>query len=125
MNIFCLRKYLRLNPVGKTGKKGTYSLRLTVDTDPTKTPIRKEFGLGTSDEEEALMRAALIIRVVYELGGKFSSRIKLDDIKIDDVLEKLNTVKTRKASVKLDSLPLFTVQVLPPKTEVENTDKQG
>ena len=119
MNILKLRKYLRLNPVGKTGKKGTYNLRITVDSDPTLTPVRKEFGLCTSDEEEALMRAALIIRAVYELGGKFSSRIKLDDLKMDELIESLSSSKSHKVAVKTDSLPLFKLQVLPPPDDLE------
>jgi hypothetical protein len=111
MNIFKLRKYLRLNPTGKTGKKGTYSLRLTIGTDPALTPIRKEFGLGTSDEEEALMRAALIVRVVYELGCKFSNRIKLDDVKLGELLDSLQPPQ-KKSSARTSELPLF--EFLPP-----------
>ena len=107
MNIFKLRKYLRLNPTGKTGKKGTYSLRLTIGTDPALTPTRKEFGLGTSDEEEALIRAALIIRVVYELGGKFSSRTKVDGVKLNELLETMHREKSRHTdgSYLFDFLP--------------------
>ncbi len=72
------RRFLRRNGRRKNGEPGSLSLRVLVVTDPKMKPRRVEIGLGTSDEAEALARARVMLRAVYALGGKFSSRLLVE-----------------------------------------------
>ena len=114
MNIFSLRKYLRLNRCGNSFKKGTYSLRMLCSGDSQHKSRRIELGLATSNEEEAIIRAALIIRAIYGMGGVFSKRIKVNDLNIAEYMEEFaeKDFTPRKKRNKIQEMPLF--EFLPP-----------
>lgn len=78
MKVRDFRRFLRRNGRRKNGEPGSLSLRVLVVTDPQMKPRRVEIGLGTSDEAEALARARVMLRAVYALGGKFSSRLLVE-----------------------------------------------
>lgn len=55
-----LEKFLRQGADTKTGKKGSWCVRLWVGDNVLKSR-RVELGLGTRDKEEALRRARLVV----------------------------------------------------------------
>lgn len=125
-----LKHYLRRNPAGKKGGAGSLSLRFLLSLDPRMKPRRLEVGLGTSDEEEAIKRARVLLRGFYLLGGQFTGRLvvlgrkghvrPLADALVETAPKKAAQERhkngTRAAQDGGDEwgdMPLFTVHVYP------------
>lgn len=105
-----LRKYLRQNkPTKKTGQPGSFYLRMLYCPNPVLKSIRKDIGLGTNEEAEAILRARLLLRACCVLGARFTSKIKI-----------VPKPRIKKEEVKLPSLwDWYASQFLPPPSEVE------
>lgn len=109
-----LRKYLRQNkPTKKTGQPGSFYLRMLYCPNPVLKSIRKDIGLGTNEEAEAILRARLLLRACCVLGARFTSKIKI-----------VPKPRIKKEEVKLPSLwDWYASQFLPPASEVEKGAK--
>lgn len=59
---------LRKNRPSRSGKPGSFKLRLTLLVDPKRKGQLVELGLGTNDEREAEQRAACIIAALEAAG---------------------------------------------------------
>lgn len=125
MRIEDLKRYLRQNKPRKDGRPGTFTLRLSVNVRKRMKPIRIEIGLGTSEEQDALERAAVFLKGVYAIGGSFSSRVTLGGKKHSITLAEALPTKARIRKDSYDDLPLFRfgLQILPPQKRVENKEK--
>lgn len=108
-----LRKYLRQNKPTRSGIPGSFYLRMLYCPNPVLKSIRKDIGLGTNDEAEALRRARLLLRACCVLGAKFTAKIKI-------------VPKPRaKKEVKLPSLwDWYASQFLPPPSDVATASEE-
>lgn len=103
-----LRKYLRQNKPTRSGLPGSFYLRMLYCPNPVLKSTRKDIGLGTNDEAEALRRARLLLRACCVLGAKFTAKIKI-----------VPKPRAKKEEVKLPSLwDWYASQFLPPQGNV-------
>jgi hypothetical protein len=107
-----LKKYLRQNKPTKKGLPGSFFLRMLYCPNPVLKSIRKDIGLGTNVEAEALQHARLLLRACCVLGAKFTAKIKIVPKPKEKKLLKLPTL-----------WDWYYSQFLPPQGEVEK-DKQ-
>lgn len=72
-----LKKYLRQNKPTKTGKAGSFFLRILYQPAKLLKAVRKDIGLGTNEEKEALSRARVLLQGCYALGARFTNKIAI------------------------------------------------
>jgi hypothetical protein len=71
-----LRSHLRKSKSTRTGREGTFCVRLFIQRYGREyTARRVEIGLGTADEEKALHAAAVLVRVLEGMGMHITSKL--------------------------------------------------
>lgn len=103
-------KLLRQNPPKKDGSPGAFSVRLFVQEHEALKAKRVEVGLGTSNREEALNRAAVVIRALYAAGGKFTHKTWF---KTEAQKHCVSVARAAAAINQQDCLPLWKWKVYP------------
>lgn len=103
-------KLLRQNPNKKDGTPGAFSVRLFVQEHEAMKARRLEIGLGTSNREEAINRAAVAIRALYAAGGKFTHKTWFST---KTCKHRVSVARAAAAINKQDCLPLWKWKIYP------------
>ena len=71
-----LRSHLRKSKPTRTGRVGTFCVRLVIQRHGREYQARcVEIGLGTADEDKALHTAAVLVRVLEGMGMHITSKL--------------------------------------------------
>lgn len=105
-----ISKLIRQNPNKKDGSPGSFSVRLFVQEHEAMKAKRLEIGLGTSNREEAISRAAVAIRALYAAGGKFTHKTWFNT---ETCHHRVSVARAAAAINQQDCLPLWKWKIYP------------